>query len=49
MEEPTALDTTVLSNFAHEGYFAVLSDLPRVSTVPAVKVNLLKASSRTRT
>ena len=40
MEEPTALDTTVLSNFAYEGDFAVLSDLPRVSTVPAVEREL---------
>jgi predicted nucleic acid-binding protein len=40
MEKPTVLDTTVLSNFACEGDFAVLSDLPRVSTVPAVEREL---------
>ena len=37
MEEPTDLDTTVLSNFAYEGDFAVLSYLPRASTVPGVE------------
>ena len=40
MDEPTVLDTTVLSNFAYEGEFVVLSDLPRLSTVPAVETEL---------
>lgn len=39
-DEPTVLDTTVLSNFAYIGRIDLLTALPRVCTVPEVRREL---------
>ncbi|MFD1644098.1 twitching motility protein PilT [Haloarchaeobius litoreus] len=39
-ENPTVLDTTVLSNFAQVSNVELLCDLPRVATVDAVRTEL---------
>ena len=44
--DPTVLNTTVLSNFAHVDHVDLLVDLPRVVTVPAVR-NELAAGTET--
>lgn len=39
-DEPTVLDTTILSNFAYIGQLPMVEALPRVCTVPAVQSEL---------